>query len=131
MNFRPTEHRTITEEQNMDVKERALEAHEKWAGKIEVVARCEVNSKDDLSIAYTPGVAEPCLKIKDDPSLSYKYTRRHNLVAVITVTRFSVSLRLMMLWVQPGIMWTASILSPETSNSTVSPVLMFRSWIKP
>ena len=68
----------------MDVKERALQAHEKWSGKIEVVARCEVNSKDDLSIAYTPGVAEPCLKIKDDPSLSYKYTRRHNLVAVIT-----------------------------------------------
>lgn len=68
----------------MDVKERALQAHEKWGGKIEVVARCEVNSKDDLSIAYTPGVAEPCLKIKDDPSLSYKYTRRHNLVAVIT-----------------------------------------------
>ena len=59
MNFRPTEHRTTTEEQNMDVKERALEAHEKWAGKIEVVARCEVNSKDDLSIASTPGVAEP------------------------------------------------------------------------
>ena len=68
----------------MDVKERALQAHEKWGGKIEVVARCEVNSKDDLSIAYTPGVAEPCLKIKDDPSLSYKYTRRNNLVAVIT-----------------------------------------------
>lgn len=68
----------------MDVKERALQAHEKWGGKIEVVSRCEVNSKDDLSIAYTPGVAEPCLKIKDDPSLSYTYTRRHNLVAVIT-----------------------------------------------
>ena len=68
----------------MDVKERALQAHEKWGGKIEVVARCEVNSKDDLSIAYTPGVAEPCLKSKDDPSLSYTYTRRHNLVAVIT-----------------------------------------------
>ena len=68
----------------MDVKERALQAHEKWGGKIEVVARCAVNSKDDLSIAYTPGVAEPCLKIKDDPSLSYTYTRRHNLVAVIT-----------------------------------------------
>ena len=68
----------------MDVKERALQAHEKWGGKIEVVARCEVNSKDDQSIAYTPGVAEPCLKIKDDPSLSYTYTRRHNLVAVIT-----------------------------------------------
>ena len=42
----------------MDVKERALQAHEKWGGKIEVVARCEVNSKDDLSIAYTPGVAD-------------------------------------------------------------------------
>ena len=68
----------------MDLKERALKAHEDWGGKIEVVARCEVNSKDDLSIAYTPGVAEPCLKIKDDPSLSYTYTRRHNLVAVIT-----------------------------------------------
>lgn len=68
----------------MDLKERALKAHEEWGGKIEVVARCEVNSKDDLSIAYTPGVAEPCLKIKDDPSLSYTYTRRHNLVAVIT-----------------------------------------------
>ena len=68
----------------MDLKERALQAHEQWAGKIEVVAHCEVNSRDDLSIAYTPGVAEPCLKIKEDPSLSYKYTRRHNLVAVIT-----------------------------------------------
>ena len=68
----------------MDLKERALKAHEQWGGKIEVVARCEVNSKDDLSVAYTPGVAEPCLKIKDDPSLSYTYTRRHNLVAVIT-----------------------------------------------
>ena len=68
----------------MDLKERALKAHEAWGGKIEVVARCEVNSKEDLSIAYTPGVAEPCLKIKDDPSLSYTYTRRHNLVAVIT-----------------------------------------------
>lgn len=68
----------------MDLKERALQVHEQWAGKIEVVARCEVNSRDDLSIAYTPGVAEPCLKIKEDPSLSYKYTRRHNLVAVIT-----------------------------------------------
>ena len=68
----------------MDAKERALKAHEQWGGKIEVVARCEVGSKEDLSIAYTPGVAEPCLKIKDDPSLSYTYTRRHNLVAVIT-----------------------------------------------
>lgn len=68
----------------MDLKERALAAHEKWGGKIEVVARCAVSSREDLSIAYTPGVAEPCLKIRDDPSLSYTYTRRHNLVAVIT-----------------------------------------------
>ena len=68
----------------MDLKERALKAHEQWGGKIEVVARCEVSSKEDLSVAYTPGVAEPCLAIKDDPSLSYTYTRRHNLVAVIT-----------------------------------------------
>ena len=68
----------------MDLKERALEAHKEWGGKIEVVARCAVNSKEDLSIAYTPGVAEPCLKIKEDPSLSYTYPRRHNLVAVIT-----------------------------------------------
>ena len=66
----------------MDVKERALQAHEKWGGKIEVVARCEVNSKDDLSIAYTPGVAEPCLKIKDDPRAIPgigKFIRRHSL----------------------------------------------------
>lgn len=65
-------------------KERALQAHEQWGGKIEVIARCPVRNSEELSIAYTPGVAEPCLKIKDDPRLSYIYTRRHNLVAVIT-----------------------------------------------
>ena len=54
----------------MDAKEKALLAHEKWGGKIEVVARCAVKNREDLSIAYTPGVAEPCLKIKDDVSLS-------------------------------------------------------------
>ena len=68
----------------MDVKERALKAHEEWHGKIEVVARCPINNADDLTIAYTPGVAEPCLKISENPDLSYKYTRRSNLVAVIT-----------------------------------------------
>lgn len=68
----------------MDAKEKALLAHEEWGGKIEVVARCPVANREDLSVAYTPGVAEPCLKIKDDVSLSYKYTRRHNLVAVVT-----------------------------------------------
>lgn len=68
----------------MDAKEKALLAHEEWGGKIEVVARCPVANREDLSVAYTPGVAEPCLKIKEDVSLSYKYTRRHNLVAVVT-----------------------------------------------
>lgn len=68
----------------MDAKERALTAHQEWGGKIEVIARCKVENSDDLSIAYTPGVAQPCLAIKKDTELSYVYTRRHNLVAVIT-----------------------------------------------
>lgn len=68
----------------MDIKELALQKHEEWQGKIEVGLRCEVESMEDLSVAYTPGVAQPCLKIKDDTDLSYKYTRRGNLVAVIT-----------------------------------------------
>lgn len=68
----------------MDKKEFALKKHEEWNGKIELSLRCEVNTMDDLSVAYTPGVAEPCLKIKDDVDLSYTYTRRGNLVAVVT-----------------------------------------------
>ena len=68
----------------MDVKERALKAHEQWKGKVEVINRCPIRSYDDMTIAYTPGVAEPCLKIKEDRDLSYKYTRRGNLVAVVT-----------------------------------------------
>lgn len=68
----------------MDAKEKALAAHEAWGGKIEIIARCEVKNKEDLSVAYTPGVAEPCLKIRDNVEDSYKYTRRHNLVAVVT-----------------------------------------------
>ncbi len=68
----------------MDKKEFALKQHEDWAGKIEVIARCPVSNKEELSVAYTPGVAEPCLEIQRDVDLSYKYTRRHNLVAVIT-----------------------------------------------
>ncbi|HOV69125.1 MAG TPA: malic enzyme-like NAD(P)-binding protein, partial [Clostridia bacterium] len=68
----------------MDVKEKALKMHEKWAGKLEVVPRCKVENSSDLSVAYTPGVAEPCLKIRDDVDLSYSYTRRWNLVAVVT-----------------------------------------------
>lgn len=68
----------------MDQKQLALLKHEEWQGKIEVTPRCEVESMDDLAIAYTPGVAQPCLAIKDDIDLSYKYTRRSNLVAVVT-----------------------------------------------
>ena len=68
----------------MDIKKAALEKHYDWKGKIEVVARAKVENSMDLSTAYTPGVAEPCLVIKDDVDKSYELTRRHNLVAVIT-----------------------------------------------
>ena len=68
----------------MDIKEKALKAHYEWNGKIEVVAKAPVRCAEDLSIAYTPGVAEPCLVIKDDVQKSYELTRRNNLVAVIT-----------------------------------------------
>lgn len=68
----------------MDVKQKALEEHEKWQGKIEVISRARLETPEDLSIAYTPGVAEPCLKISEDVDLSYKYTRRGNMVAVVT-----------------------------------------------
>ncbi len=68
----------------MDIKEEAILKHTEWKGKIEVITRAPVASKHDLSVAYTPGVAEPCLEISKDVDLSYKYTRRHNLVAVVT-----------------------------------------------
>ena len=67
-----------------NIREESLQKHYEWKGKIEVVSRCEVNDRRDLSLAYTPGVAEPCLKIRDDVSLSYQYTGRGNLVAVVT-----------------------------------------------
>lgn len=68
----------------MDKKEFALKQHEDWHGKIEIVSRAKVTNRDELSVAYTPGVAEPCIEISKDTDLSYKYTRRSNLVAVIT-----------------------------------------------
>ncbi|MBQ0011181.1 MAG: NAD-dependent malic enzyme [Clostridiales bacterium] len=68
----------------MDIKQEAILKHTEWQGKIEVITRAPVASKHDLSVAYTPGVAEPCLEISKDVDLSYKYTRRHNLVAVVT-----------------------------------------------
>lgn len=68
----------------MDIKEEALKKHYKWQGKLEVVSRAKIETKEDLSLAYTPGVAQPCLEIAENPELSYKLTRRGNLVAVIT-----------------------------------------------
>ncbi len=68
----------------MDYKELALIKHEEWRGKIEVISRAPLNTKDDLSTAYTPGVAQPCLEIASDPEKAYTYTRKGNLVAVIS-----------------------------------------------
>ena len=68
----------------MDIKQESLQAHYNWKGKIEVISRCRVNDRHDLSIAYTPGVAEPCLEIQKDYNKSFELTRRSNLVAVIT-----------------------------------------------
>lgn len=71
-------------ENAMDIKKEALKKHYEWAGKIEITSRTKVKSKEDLSLAYTPGVAEPCLVIKDDISKSYELTRRWNTIAVVT-----------------------------------------------
>ena len=68
----------------MDYAKESLKLHGEWKGKIEVVATVPVETKEDLSVAYTPGVAEPCLAIQEDIDKSYDLTRRHNLCAVIT-----------------------------------------------
>lgn len=68
----------------MDVYERALKLHEEWAGKISTEPKCQVKSREDLSLAYTPGVAEPCRKIAENPAAVYKYTQKGNTVAVIS-----------------------------------------------
>ena len=68
----------------MDYAKESLRLHGEWKGKIEVVATVPADSKDALSLAYTPGVAQPCLAIQEDPEKSYELTRRHNLCAVIT-----------------------------------------------
>lgn len=64
--------------------EEAMQRHAAWHGKIEVVARCRLNTREDLALAYTPGVAAPCLAIQEQPELSFTLTRRSNLVAVVT-----------------------------------------------
>jgi malate dehydrogenase (oxaloacetate-decarboxylating) len=68
----------------LNYMEESLRLHGEWQGKIEVVSRVPVKNKDDLSLAYTPGVAQPCLEIQKDYDKSFTLTRRHNLVAVIT-----------------------------------------------
>ena len=68
----------------MGVSEQSLQKHYEWGGKIEVVTRCPVETREDMSLCYTPGVAAPCLEIQKDPDLSFQLTRRSNLVAVVT-----------------------------------------------
>ncbi|WP_026497319.1 NAD(P)-dependent malic enzyme [Butyrivibrio sp. WCD3002] len=64
--------------------EKALELHEKWNGKLEITSKAKVKSREDLALAYTPGVAEPCKKIAEDKELAYKYTMKANTIAVIS-----------------------------------------------
>ena len=68
----------------MDNKEKALKCHEEWNGKLETIAKSKVNSREDLAIAYTPGVAEPCKIIAEDKEATYKYTWKANTVAVVS-----------------------------------------------
>ena len=68
----------------MNIREESLKKHYEWNGKIEVISRVPVENRQDLSLAYTPGVAEPCLEIQKHPEKSFELTRRNNLVAVIT-----------------------------------------------
>lgn len=68
----------------MDIRQESLKKHYEWNGKIEVIARCPVDTREDMSLAYTPGVAEACMVIKDDVNKSFELTRRNNLVAVVT-----------------------------------------------
>lgn len=68
----------------MDIRQKSLEKHYEWNGKIEVISRVPISNAEDLSLAYTPGVAEPCLEIQKDYDKSFELTRRNNLVAVVT-----------------------------------------------
>ncbi len=68
----------------MALTEKALELHEKWNGKIATTSKCEVKSRDDLALAYTPGVAEPCKVIEKDPEAAYRYTIKANTIAVVS-----------------------------------------------
>ena len=64
--------------------EKALQLHEEWNGKLSTTAKCCVKSREDLALAYTPGVAEPCKVIANDPETAYKYTIKANTIAVVS-----------------------------------------------
>ena len=66
----------------MNIREESLQKHYEWGGKIEVISRAPINTREDLSLAYTPGVAEPCLEIQKDYNKSYALTRRHHLYSL-------------------------------------------------
>ena len=68
----------------MDNNELAIKKHKEWGGKIEIISRAPIDSLEDMAVAYTPGVAAPCLEIEKDEKLAYDYTRKGNIVAVIT-----------------------------------------------
>ena len=68
----------------MDIYKKALQMHEEWQGKLEIVSKCKVSSREDLAIAYTPGVAQPCMEIAKDKKAAYRYTMKSNTVAVIS-----------------------------------------------
>ena len=73
----------------MDIKEKSIKMHQKYKGKISVMSKVAVTNKEELAIAYTPGVAEPCLQIEKDLEKSFSLTSRANMVAVITDGRRS------------------------------------------
>lgn len=68
----------------MDVYEKSLKLHEEWAGKLSTEPKCQVKTREDLALAYTPGVAEPCKKIAENPADAYKYTQKGNTIAVVS-----------------------------------------------
>ena len=68
----------------MTTGEKAMELHKQWQGKIETVAKSKVKSREDLALAYTPGVAEPCKAIAKDKELAYTYTMKANTIAVVS-----------------------------------------------
>ena len=76
--------RISTERLIMDVKEKALELHREWNGKLDTVPKMDISTREDLALAYTPGVAEPCKVIAKDPAAVFEYTQKANTIAVVS-----------------------------------------------